>query len=612
MSRRSAIFAAILTLIGNSGAFSADNWVKLSTPHFEMYSQAGERKGREAILYFEQVRSFFMDATGSKRAPDFPVRIVAFRGEKQYQPYRMSSAAFAYYVRGRNRDYIVLEDITSEHYPAAVHEYTHLIIEHSGLKLPPWLNEGLAELYSTLKPVGRKAAVGDIIPGHGQILMSNKLISLDVLTTVDHSSPLYNEKNRAGVFYAESWALTHMLFFAPEYRPNFPKFLAAVGKGQDVGEACQSVFGRSLKEVAADFQSYIHGNRFYRAMFDIKLEKSAEEPDVAPASELETGMALADLLALNRKTDEAVKAYAALAKDNPGKPEPDESLGYLAWQNGDSNAAREHFAKALASGSNNAHMCFDYAMLARSQPDAVQTAIPAFRRALELKPDYGEARLEYGEMLIHIGKYSEGIDQLHQIKAVDPEHAQWLFPALAYAYLQTGDKEKARINAELAKKWAQTPQQIDHAYAILRALDAPPPARQPVRESEPGRVISRSTDAGNDRPALQRRDREQFMVVEPAPAKNSFVRKDDEMKHVQGLAQRLDCNGKSARLHLLVDNKLVILEIPDPSLVQIKHSGETTHDFVCGPQKAYKISVDYAAVPDPKKGTAGIVRALEF
>src|SRR5579862_7893540 len=68
-------------------ALAADNWLRLSTPHFELYTDAGEKRGREAILYFEQVRTFFTNISPSKKASTFPVRIVAFRNEKQYRPY---------------------------------------------------------------------------------------------------------------------------------------------------------------------------------------------------------------------------------------------------------------------------------------------------------------------------------------------------------------------------------------------------------------------------------------------------------------------------------------------------------------------------------------------
>lgn len=161
---KTAAFILLLISLFKPSAAASDPWIKLETPHFELYTTAGEKKGREAILYFEQVRTFFMEVTPSKRAPEFPVRIVAFRSENQYKPYRLSEAAFAYYMSGRTRDYIVLQDIASEHYPVAIHEYTHLIIEHAHLKLPIWLNEGWAISIPAWRPKGTRCCSASLFP----------------------------------------------------------------------------------------------------------------------------------------------------------------------------------------------------------------------------------------------------------------------------------------------------------------------------------------------------------------------------------------------------------------------------------------------------------------
>lgn len=80
-----------------------------------------------------------------------------------------------------------------------------------------------------------------------------------------------------------------------------------------------------------DLEQYIRGTRFNGMLFDVKLEKSAEEPDGEPAPELESGMALADLLALTSKHDAAKEAYDSLAQANP-KSEVEAGLAELAWR----------------------------------------------------------------------------------------------------------------------------------------------------------------------------------------------------------------------------------------------------------------------------------------
>src|SRR4051812_7824173 len=201
------LIAAALLASANS-AF-ASGWLKLTTPNFELFTTANEKKGREAILYFEQVRDLFLRIRPGMQASPQPVRLIAFQNEKEYKRFRINETASAYYVGGDTRDYIVMGDIGADHFPLAVHEYSHLLVKHSDLKLPRWLDEGLADVHATLHSQGDGIAIGDEMRGRMQTLKQTKWMSLEALTAVNHESPEYNEKSKAGIFYAESWLLTH-------------------------------------------------------------------------------------------------------------------------------------------------------------------------------------------------------------------------------------------------------------------------------------------------------------------------------------------------------------------------------------------------------------------
>ena len=583
-----------------------EHWIKIETPHFELYTTAGEKKGREAILYFEQVRSFFLEASPSKRAPEFPMRIVAFRSENQYKPYRMNEGSVAYYANGRFRDYIVMEDLSSEHYPTAIHEYTHLIVHHAGLNFPVWLNEGWADVYSSLTPKGNKVLIGGLLPGRVQTLLTTKWIDLSVLASVGLNSPMYNERNKAGIFYAESWLLVHMLYLSPDYRPKFTQLLLAVNSGQDTAAAFQSVYGKGLKEVMNDLQLYIRSDRFYGELLNVKLEKSAEEPQVSDATPFESGLVLADLLALLNRPEEARQAYTQLAKDDPGSSEVEESLGYLEWQQGRPDLARQDFSRAFQAATKNAQMCFDYAMLEWQQHPGGKEAIPILRRAVELKPDYVAARLQLGLALANQQSFAEAADQLHQIKKINPEQAPAYFLALAYCDLQLGHSDLARQNAESAKKWSKTKEDSERADSLLRGLDALQNAKtQPTVAGPP---VSFQSQPATSEP----RDNAGPPTLHRSPVSANLVQPSEHLTRAEGTAERLDCNGKSARLTVTVNHSRMVFEIPDPARVQMKHAGEAHHDFTCGPQKPFPVVVYYAENPGLKQGVAGIVRQLEF
>lgn len=610
-----AITLAFGGLIPNVLA-APEQWIKLTTPHFELYTTAGEKKGREAILYFEQVRSFFKETSPSKRE-EAPVRIVAFRSEGQYKPYRMNEGSVAFYAQSRSREFIVMQDISTEHYPAAIHEFTHLIVQRDGLKLPVWLNEGWADLYSSLKPQGSKAMVGALLPGRVQTLLTAKWLPIEALASVDTNSSMYNERDKAGIFYAQSWLLVHMLYLSPDYRANFSKFVLAVANGQDTVQAFFSVYHKGVQDVALDLNQYIRGNKFFGVVFDVKLEKSAEDPQVSDVSPLESGLVLADLLALVHKPAEARKAYSELAAANPDNAELLESQGYLEIQEGHQDAARQDFARAYQAGSKSPHMCFDYAILTLQADSNAKDAVPALRHALELQPDYLDARLQLGLLLASRRNFSEAIDELRQIKKVNPDQAPSYFLALGYSYLGTSHFDDARKNAESAKKWAKSAADTEQTVTLLRVLDevqsarnAPPVpvAAVPPVQSAPPPVTARPDDSP---PTLQRRPAPVMTVRESAP-RNPFIQKDDQINRVEATAQRLDCEGDSLELHVLVGKASMVFEIPDPKRVLIKHGDEKDHDFSCGPQKPYPITVIFAAKPDARKGTAGIVREMDF
>src|SRR5207249_4069641 len=91
------------------------------------------------------------------------------------------------------------------------HEYAHLLLQR-GRILPIWLNEGLAEYFSTfaLSSRGRTADIGRPVERHVRLLR-DRFLPLTAVLSVNAQSDLYDEGERRSVFYAEAWALTHYL-----------------------------------------------------------------------------------------------------------------------------------------------------------------------------------------------------------------------------------------------------------------------------------------------------------------------------------------------------------------------------------------------------------------
>ena len=252
---RAALILVLLAAEATIPAFAADQWTRITTPNFELYTTAGEKKGKETVRRFEQVREFFLKASPVRASWDFPVRIVEFETAEQYQPFLpINTVAAAYFLATPARDYIVLGNQAAVNDAIAIHEYMHLIIRHSGLKIPIWLNEGWADVYSTLRPMGKETAVGDLLDDRMNSLKADKWLTFDELTSTDQTSPNYHEASRVGIFYAESWALAHMLYLSPDYEANFGKFVIALHRGSSAAQAVQTAFGRTPDDVYKDLQ----------------------------------------------------------------------------------------------------------------------------------------------------------------------------------------------------------------------------------------------------------------------------------------------------------------------------------------------------------------------
>ena len=113
-----------------------------------------------------------------------------------------------HYESNGSRDWIAIGpgSNSTDRATTLAHKYHHLVAERAGMRLPPWLGEGLAEFFSTLKPSGDKTQAGALIPARLESLKRGRWLSIDALTAVDEKAFSALRADDAGLFYAESWS----------------------------------------------------------------------------------------------------------------------------------------------------------------------------------------------------------------------------------------------------------------------------------------------------------------------------------------------------------------------------------------------------------------------
>src|SRR5438270_680159 len=99
----------LLFIFLTTASAAGDPWLRIRSSNFELFTTAGERNGRDLIQHLEKVRSFFLQAFDLAAPRSEPVRIVCFRSDKEYQPYRPTDIADAFFQPGIDHDYIVMK-----------------------------------------------------------------------------------------------------------------------------------------------------------------------------------------------------------------------------------------------------------------------------------------------------------------------------------------------------------------------------------------------------------------------------------------------------------------------------------------------------------------------
>jgi tetratricopeptide (TPR) repeat protein len=559
----------LLGLAAFAGPARSAQWTRLTTPDFELYTELGEKQGKDTIAYFERLRSFFHRVAPERTTPALPVRVIQFSSKEEYRRYSLNESSDAYFTPGSPRFYIAMGDLSERGFGTAAHEYTHLEVQLAGLRLPLWLNEGWAEVNSSLRPERKETLVGDLISWHLKTLEGGDWLDFATLTTVDRNSPIYNEAARAGMFYAESWALVHMLYLSPDYQAGFGKFLLALNGGKSAEEACRLAWGKSPDEVYKDLKSYFDRKQLFGRAFETKFETATQEPKVAKITDFDSRLVLADLTATIKRTEQAKALYEKLDQEQPGRADVAESIGYLDLNGRDLEGARLAFERAFGAGDGDPYMCLQLSRLeaaAKQPPDRV---IAPLERAVKAKPDFADARLQLGVSLVSARRFPEAIADLLAMPDVKPDRAPPLFCSLGYAYIETGDLVSARQNLATCRKWSKSERDVAIASSLTKLLEA--------RSEGPA-----AAHAGEKR------------------------------ARVTGIVRQLQCSPAGNRIVLDADGKPLTFFIPGADAVELDTRNGGTLTISCGVAKPISVTLEYVPSAEAADAVAGLVRRIEF
>jgi len=434
----------------------AEPWIEVKTANFTLFSNASEKDTRRAGGDLERLRDALSRLSpGLVLNAPAPTWIYVFKSPASLQPYQRFYEgkpldADGYFLAQAQANYVAIDNRPkSKNNPSAIvyHEYFHYVARNNYGDLPLWLHEGLAEYYSTFQVTRNEALVGLPIAEHVIWLRKNPWIPLAQLFTVDQNSKEYNESERRGAFYAESWALTHYLLTgSPERRGQLQELLRLTKAGASGQEAFRKVFGADPTALEREAHTYVKSYIFDFTRAPIQPEANLTM-DVRPMAWPDVLFRLGDLLT-NLGPEHRVAAdehfRAALAA------QPDHSLalaglGLLAELADRPREARPFYEKAAKLAPNDFLVQYRYGknLLDDPQPDSLLAARAALTRVVALRPDFGEAWARLG----YTYQAEESMDD-NAVHILETAHR--LLPSrmdvahnLALAYARTGHRDQA-------------------------------------------------------------------------------------------------------------------------------------------------------------------------
>jgi tetratricopeptide (TPR) repeat protein len=480
-----------LTLLCASAQAGEGRYLELVTPDFTVLSGASEARTRELAGQVGTFRAAVEQSFGVKLTPAIPMRIYALntRDWKRYAQPRAGVAG--YFVAQPFASDLVFdaEDTSGGAYELMFHEYVHYILRTFWVgEVPPFLDEGLAEVLSTARFENGSVRIG---PRHDHIrfLRRNEWLPFERLLDVKRHDPEYLDHSLAPAFYAQAWAT---VYYAMAVNPVFGERMTAYVRDLNAGgstvKAAERLIGAVSAEANRDIATYIRKRRpLPVTRLPVVAPASLEHVSLRPLSVDEAALSLGELmLRLADRQQKAQPLFEKVLERSPGSARARVGNAWSLLLTGDRSKAAAVF-DALAGVSDLdmptrvalARGLFQVAAAESQESDhptpanreRFAIARTLFENALDDETNRLEAVNGYVLTCLALEDYPQGLIELAQDAYHVAPRSSVLAVGLALLHELTGEKTVARKYWEEAARSSHT---APMRARVQQALDGSP------------------------------------------------------------------------------------------------------------------------------------------
>jgi tetratricopeptide (TPR) repeat protein len=296
-----------VALVSSAPAAEPSPWLEIHSTHFMVITDAGEKKGKEVALRFEQMRAVFAILLMRDRLNEtVPLTILAFKNDKNYYqtaPLRQGQpiGVPGFFLPGEDQNFIVLNLFEEEPWRAVAHDLAHVWLNYNYPPVQGWFDEGMAEYFSSIRVDDKKYEIGsdpELNPAFSEDLLENQRdvrnapksltellsgqvwLTLPDLLTMKHDVSNYAESTHHTLFYAQSWMVMHYLIHQKKLPETGTYFDLVENQHVPVEEAIQKAYGVTAVQFDQAVKDYFHS--LTPLFLALDASKRASSPSNAP------------------------------------------------------------------------------------------------------------------------------------------------------------------------------------------------------------------------------------------------------------------------------------------------------------------------------------------
>jgi len=313
MSRTSLISLPILLVILCSALLNSSSaekkepnpWLQINSAHFTVITDAGDKKGREVALRFEQMRAVFASIfTKDHLNQPLPLTILALKNDDSY--YKLAPLhngqpidVPGFFLPGEDQNFIALNLAEAEPWRAVAHDFALTLLGDNYPPAEAWFDDGLADYFGSIRVDDTEVQIGgdpvltrSISENNGT---SNSASSAKPFTELLNTQPWIplpelfaakqkNDDSQAALFAAESWMVMHFLIHEKRLSDTGSYLGLVLVQHMPVADAIQKAYGMSAEQLEQAVKDYFHSlTALQTALQTPASAPSAAEPYQYPA-----------------------------------------------------------------------------------------------------------------------------------------------------------------------------------------------------------------------------------------------------------------------------------------------------------------------------------------